>query len=88
MDARNKELALLRKENAVWALTLVLTVSAPVVATAAAFALFVVVDDANLLTPSLSFSVLMLFSALRFPISYGGRLLGSKWIGLCSVPVS
>lgn len=84
MEARNAELALLRQENAVWALTLVLTVSAPVVATAAALALFVLVDEENLLTPSRSFSVLLLFSALRFPISYSGRLLGSTCQPDCS----
>jgi len=73
----------LRKELAVWALTLVLIVVSPIIATAATFAVYVLIDEDNVLTASRSFSVLLLFSALRFPINFAGRLLGSKllrWI--------
>lgn len=78
-EARRKELATLRKELAVWALTLVLTVISPVVATCATFFLYILIDSSHVLTASRSFTVLLLFSALRFPISYAGRLLGSKY---------
>jgi hypothetical protein len=76
-DARKKELSALRQELAVWALTLVATVISPVLATAATFFLYILSDDAHVLTASRSFTVLLLFSTLRFPISYAGRLLGS-----------
>lgn len=79
-EARRMELATLRKELAVWALTLVLTVIPPVVATCATFFLYILIDDTHILTASRSFTVLLLFSSLRFPISYAGRLLGSKSI--------
>ena len=72
------ELDHLRKELAVWALTLVIIVVSPIIATAATFAVYVLIDESNILTASMSFSVLLLFSALRFPINFAGRLLGSK----------
>jgi len=77
-EAREKELYYLQKELAVWALTLVLTVISPMIATAATFAVYVLIDEDNVLTASRSFSVLLLFSALRFPINFAGRLVGSK----------
>jgi ABC-type multidrug transport system fused ATPase/permease subunit len=77
MDARDKELKLLHKELAVWAMTLFITVLSPVVATAATFSCYVLVDENNILTASTSFSVILLFAALRFPINYAGRLIGS-----------
>ena len=76
---RDSELSLLRKELAVWALTLVATVSSPLIATAGTFTLYVLLDDGNILTASRTFSVLLLFAALRFPINYAGRLTGSKF---------
>jgi ABC-type multidrug transport system fused ATPase/permease subunit len=81
-EARKKELAALRKELAIWAMTLVVTVISPVVATAATFFLYILSDDAHVLTASRSFTVLLLFSTLRFPISYAGRLLGST-LSIC-----
>jgi len=39
----------------------------------------VLVDENNVLTAAQSFSVLLLFSALRFPINYAGRFMGSKF---------
>ena len=74
--ARNEEIKMLRKELFYWALTLVITVTSPVVATAATFVTYVLVSDDNILTASRTFSVLLLFSALRFPINYTGRLIG------------
>ena len=74
-DARNRELALLRRELFVWAMTLVLTVVSPVLASAATFVTYAMIDG-NILTASKTFTVLLLFSALRFPINYVGRLIG------------
>jgi len=78
-EAREKELFHLQKELAVWALTLVLIVISPIIATSATFAVYVLIDEDNVLTASRSFSVLLLFSALRFPINFAGRLLGSTF---------
>lgn len=73
---RHEELRLLRQELAIWAVTLMLTVISPVLATAGTFAVYVLIDEGNILTAAKSFSVLLLFSALRFPVNYAGRLLG------------
>jgi hypothetical protein len=54
------------------------SVSSPVIASAATFATFVLIEDGNILTASDAFTVLLLFGALRFPINYAGRLAGSK----------
>lgn len=59
-----------------WGFTLVVTVITPVVAAAATFATFVLVSESNHLTSAATFSVLLLFAALRFPINYAGRLIG------------
>lgn len=75
--ARNKELELLRRELAVYAVALVLNIISQIVATSATFAVYVLIDEKNVLTASRSFAVLLLFSALRFPINFAGRLLGS-----------
>ena len=77
-EARNKELMYLRQELRVWGLSLVLIVVSPIMASAVSFAFFVLIDEDNILTASASFTVLLLFSALRFPINLAGRLLGSK----------
>ena len=77
LEVREKELHYLRNELAVWALTLVVIVVSPIIATSATFVVYVLVDENNVLTASRSFSVLLLFSALRFPINFAGRLLGS-----------
>lgn len=76
-EVRDGELSFLHQELAVWAMSLVLIVVSPVLATASTFAVFVLIDEDNILTASRSFSVLLLFSALRFPINFAGRLLGS-----------
>eukprot|EP00977_Amphora_coffeiformis_P023284 scaffold12881_cov177-Amphora_coffeaeformis.AAC.3 len=73
---RNEELRLLRKELAIWAVTLVMTVISPVLATAGTFSAYVLISEDNILTAAKTFSVLLLFTALRFPVSYAGRLLG------------
>lgn len=75
---RDREMKLLKKELAVWALTLVLSVNIPVIASAATFASYVLVSEENFLTPATTFTVLLLFSALRFPIGYTGKLIGKS----------
>ena len=70
------ELRYLAREMAVWATTLLMTVTSPVLATGATFATFVLIDERNILTASDTFGVLLLFSALRFPINVAGLLIG------------
>jgi ABC-type multidrug transport system fused ATPase/permease subunit len=79
LEARNKELVYLRQEMRVWGLSLVLIVIAPILASSVTFTFYVLIDEGNILTASQSFSVLLLFSALRFPINLAGRLLGSTF---------
>jgi ABC-type multidrug transport system fused ATPase/permease subunit len=79
LDARNNELIHLRQELRVWGLSLVLIVVSPILASSLTFAFYVLIDENNILTASTSFTVLLLFSALRFPINLAGRLLGSKY---------
>lgn len=62
MKVREQELRLLRRENGVWALSMFCMVLSPVFAYAATFAVFVLISDDNILTASLSFSVLLLFA--------------------------
>ena len=74
--ARNQELLYLGKEMAIWGITLLIQVSSPVLATALTFATYVLIDENNILTAADTFAVLLLFSALRFPINFAGRLIG------------
>lgn len=75
-NSRRDELKLLRRELFVYAMTSVMTVCSPVLAAAATFITYVLVDENNILTPAKTFTVLLLFAALRFPINYVGRLIG------------
>jgi hypothetical protein len=75
---RQREVQFLRYELAAWATTLVVMVTSPVLATASTFTVYVLIDDNNSLTAARTFSVLLLFSALRFPINFFGRFIGSK----------
>jgi len=75
-ETRERELAYLRKELYIWGLTLSVTVITPVLASAVTYATYVLVDENNILTASTTFTTLLLFSALRFPINYAGRLIG------------
>jgi len=83
--ARNRELKHLRTEMAIWATTLAMTVVSPVLATAATFIAYVYIDESHILTASDTFGVLLLFSALRFPINYAGRLIGKLAQALSAV---
>jgi ABC-type multidrug transport system fused ATPase/permease subunit len=76
-ETRDAELKYLSREMAIWATTLLMTVTSPVLATAACFSTYVLIDEgSNVLTASDTFGVLLLFSALRFPINFAGRLVG------------
>jgi ABC-type multidrug transport system fused ATPase/permease subunit len=85
IETRNKELKHLRTEMAIWATTLCMTVVSPVIATAATFICYVFLDKGNVLTAADTFGVLLLFSALRFPINFAGRLIGKAAQALSAV---
>ncbi len=71
---REEELALLRKELYVWSTVMAVQFISPVIASAGAFATYVLVG--NILTTADAFAALLLFNALRFPINYASRLVG------------
>lgn len=77
LAARKEELGYLRQELAVWAATFSFVKISPVIATAATFVIYVLAGN-NVLTAATGFSVLLLFTALRFPVNYAGRLVGRK----------
>jgi len=86
--ARNQELKLLAKEQAWWATTLVMTVSSPVLAMAFTYATYVLTstpENPRVLTAADTFGVLLLFGALRFPINFAGRLIGSAAQALSAI---
>ena len=85
-ETRDAELKYLSREMAIWATTLLMTVVSPVLATAACFCTYVLMDGgSNILTASDTFGVLLLFSALRFPINFAGRLIGKAAQALSAV---
>lgn len=73
-EIRQEELALLRKELYVWSTVMAVQFISPVLASAGAFAAYVL--SGNLLTTADAFTALLLFNALRFPINYASRLVG------------
>lgn len=84
-ETRDQELKYLSREMAIWATTLLMTVVSPVLATGATFATYVLIDEDNILTAADTFGVLLLFSALRFPINFAGRLIGKAAQALSAV---
>lgn len=84
-QARHAELQKLRQELFVWALSLVLTVISPTLASSATFIVYVLSQEERVLTAAQTFTVLLLFNALRFPINYFGRLLGRAAQALASL---
>ncbi len=85
---RKQELKFLAKEQAWWATTLLMTVSSPVLATALTFCTYVLTsteERPQVLTAADTFGVLLLFGALRFPINFAGRLIGSAAQALSAV---
>lgn len=75
-SVRDKEMKLLRKELAMWGWVLSFAVVSPLVAACFSFSFYSLVSDANLVTPAETFSSLLLFSILRFPINMTARLVG------------
>ena len=71
-----KEMKFLRRELFIWGWTWIFSVVSPVLATGATFIAYVFVNNKNILTASDTFTTLMLFGALRFPISNIGRRIG------------
>lgn len=83
---RDEELKHLAVEMAFWGSTLLIMVSSPVLATAACFTTYVLLEPGtNLLTAANTFGVLLLFSALRFPINFAGRLIGKAAQALSAI---
>jgi len=75
-NVRKKEMKLLRKELMMWGWTMVCAVCSPLLATAASFTFYALIRDDHVIAPSSAFTVLLLFSILRFPINLGARLVG------------
>jgi len=73
---RSLEMKYIREELFVWGITLCLTVMTPVLATGATFTCYALLQG-KVLTAADIFSVLSLFSTLRFPINDMGKLLGN-----------
>eukprot|EP01082_Thalassiosira_pseudonana_P013849 g12002.t1 g12002 contig6:1022955-1025087(-) len=73
-QVRDEELGLLRRELYVWSMVMAVQFISPVVASAGAFAAYVLAG--NILTTADAFTALLLFNALRFPINYASRLIG------------
>ncbi|KAL9184039.1 hypothetical protein ACHAXT_002125 [Thalassiosira profunda] len=76
MGMREMEVKLLRRELFYLALTIFATVVSPVIASAVTFVTYALLSEENILTPSMTFTSLFLFAALRFPINYAGKFMG------------
>lgn len=81
-EARKEEMRWVRKELSYVGLTQGMTVLTPVLACAITFILYPFVEDGKYLTSAETFTTLVLFSVLRFPINYGGVLMGKAAQGL------
>ena len=81
-DARREEMVFVRKELFYLGVTMAMTVLTPVVACALTFITFALVNGGNTLSASETFTTLVLFSVLRFPINYAGKLMGKAAQGL------
>jgi ABC-type multidrug transport system fused ATPase/permease subunit len=81
-EARKMEMIWVRKELSMLGWTLCITVLTPVIASALTFITYVLIDDENILTSAETFTTLLLFSALRFPINYVGKLIGKAALGI------
>mmetsp|Transcript_13592 Transcript_13592/g.25525 ORF Transcript_13592/g.25525 Transcript_13592/m.25525 type:complete len:1381 (-) Transcript_13592:42-4184(-) len=81
-NARREEMVWVRKELSYIGLTMAMTVLTPVIACALTFITFVLTNENNTLSASDTFTTLLLFSVLRFPINYAGKLMGKAAQGL------
>ncbi len=84
-NARKSEMHWIVKELSVLGWTLTITVLTPVLASAITFMTYAVMNGGNVLTSSETFTTLLLFSGLRFPINYVGQLIGKAGQGLEAV---
>lgn len=80
MDARAREMALVRKEQCVWGFTLVIRVFTPVLASYATFVTYVLMG--NVMTASTVFTLSMFMYMLKFPINQAGQLLSKAALGI------
>ncbi|KAL7549818.1 hypothetical protein ACHAWF_013061 [Thalassiosira exigua] len=83
-DARAREMALVRKEQFVWGLTLVIRVFTPVLASFATFVTYVLFPkngEDHVMTASTVFASAMMFNMLKFPINQAGQLLSKAALG-------
>ena len=81
-EARKKEMRYVRKELSMFGWTMTLTVFTPVIASALTFITYVLIDEDHILTSADTFTTLLLFAALRFPINYVGKLIGKAAQGI------
>jgi len=79
MDARAREMALVRKEQCVWGFTLI-RVFTPVLASYATFVTYVLMG--NVMTASTVFTLSMFMYMLKFPINQAGQLLSKAALGI------
>ena len=79
--SRKEEMVWARKELAYLGMTMAVTVLTPVLACAVTFITYAMIDG-NTLSASDTFTTLLLFSVLRFPINYAGKLAGKAAQGL------
>ena len=84
-DARRRELSLVRKEQFVWGLTLIVRVFTPVLASFATFVTYVMVSEDNIMSASIVFTLTMLFNMLKFPINQAGQLLSKAALGVQAI---
>eukprot|EP00816_Leptocylindrus_hargravesii_P007452 CAMPEP_0196807870 /NCGR_PEP_ID=MMETSP1362-20130617/7854_1 /TAXON_ID=163516 /ORGANISM="Leptocylindrus danicus, Strain CCMP1856" /LENGTH=1401 /DNA_ID=CAMNT_0042181965 /DNA_START=94 /DNA_END=4299 /DNA_ORIENTATION=- len=75
-NARDREMKYVRKELLLWGTTLFMTVLSPVLASFFTFVAYVLIYEDRVLDAATTFTVLTLFSALRFPINHFGTLMG------------
>ncbi len=81
-EARKAEMLWVRKELSMFGWTMTITVLTPVIASALTFITFSLMDGGNVLTSSDTFTTLLLFAVLRFPINYVGKLIGKAAQGI------
>ena len=81
-ESRKNEMHWVSKELSMIGWTLTITVLTPVIASAVTFITYALIDGGRVLTSSDTFTTLLLFSVLRFPINYVGKLIGKAAQGI------
>ncbi|KAK6055494.1 hypothetical protein COOONC_07002 [Cooperia oncophora] len=75
VDLREEELALIRKAAFLRTLSDMFNSASPFLVALFTFTTFIMVDDANILTPEIAFVSLTLFNQLRTPLSQVAELI-------------